>query len=54
MSEDVYTPVFPDGTPVTLGRYQEWLDMLKDDPDLDPEAYKVAEALIAAIRRRLN
>jgi hypothetical protein len=54
MTEEVYFPAFPDGSPVTIGRFQEWLDMIRADPGVSEEEYQVAEAMINHVRRRLN
>jgi hypothetical protein len=54
MENDLYSPMFPDGTPVTTpAQLQEWLDGIRNDFS-DEDIRQVAEAIAAVIRRRLN
>lgn len=50
----VYALSFPDGSPVVPGRFQEWLDLIRDDPDIPPEEYMIAKTIIKKLRARFN
>lgn len=51
---EVYKLSFPDGTPVHEGQLQEWLNLLRSDPDVSDEEYMVAAGIVKQIRAHLN
>lgn len=49
-----YCPMFPDGRFVGEGQLGEWLEAIRDCPDIPGRALPVAEGIVALIRRRMN
>lgn len=52
--EVTYLLTFKDGTKVSVGQLEAWLQMIRDDPETSGSEIKLAETIVRGIRARMN